>query len=77
MGFNHTFGGRGRKTENAWIESFVKQLNMIRSTPTPGAMDINFKKACVNILNTIIKKNQSIKMPPIQRFEQSLILKTA
>ena len=61
MGFNHTFGGRGRTSDNAWIESFVKQLNMITSTPTPGTMNFNSKKAYVNILNTIIKKTSQLK----------------
>ena len=36
---------------------FVKQLNM--TTSTPVTTNFNYKKACENILNTIIRKNTS------------------
>jgi len=66
--------GKGRATDNIWIERFWKALNMITSIWILPTTDWNCLRECRNTSNIITRKNinQQRKGPMMRIRNQSL-----
>ena len=77
-GIKVSMDGKGRATDNAWIERFWKTIkyDYIYLNPSDNGFEL-YEGVRKHIDYYHQKKHQSIKMSPLERYEQSLIKKAA
>ena len=77
-GIKVSMDGKGRATDNAWIERFWKTIkyDYIYLNPCDNGFEL-YEGVRKHIDYYHQKKHQSIKMSPLERYEQSLIKKAA
>lgn len=77
-GIKVSMDGKGRATDNAWIERFWKTIkyDYIYLNPCDNGFEL-YEGVCKHIDYYHQKRHQSIKMSPLERYEQSLIKKAA